>query len=325
MSAVRGKQYQQLVAEVAGVFDPGAKVTEGEWVAGPDGRLDLDVAIRGYINGQKVLIVIECKDFDSKASGKVGRPFVDALDSKRHDLGASIAIICSNSGFTSDALRKAKRKGIGMISVLRKGDGRVKAEILEEIFLRRICFSDVRFTYHGVDDIASRLVGRPTIHLLRFGQHSLDDWLQHRATLVAMANPSFKQPLCASFEFKDPLTFNFGGEPMILRAVEVRCIYNIDWLCQSIRLDAALGMYDYIRGRVRLAPGANQYVIEGVNWDTAIPCDPPDESTLLSTGLLPGEIDFAMSMIEGLNIESLELATLEPYVIPSDLECKIQA
>jgi hypothetical protein len=324
MSAARGKPYQQLVAEVAGAFDRGAKVTEGEWVTGPDGRLDMDVAIRGSINGRQVLVVIECKDFDPKATGKVGREFVDALDSKRHDLGASIAIICSNSGFTSDALRKAKRKGIGMISVLRMGDGRVKAEILEEIILRRIRFCDVRFTYHGVDDIASRLAGRPTIHLLRFGQHSLDDWLQHRATLVAMANPSIDQPLRAHFEFKEPLRFNCRGEPMILRAVDVRFVYKTDWLCQTVRLDAALGLYDYFRGRVRLAPGANQYVIEGVNWDTAMPCDPPERSTPLSTGLLPGEIDFAMLMVEGLNIESPELAALEPYVVPSDLEVKIQ-
>src|SRR5215475_1322251 len=104
MNASRGKAYQQLVAEVANAFDPGAKVTEGEWIVGPDGRLDMDVAIRGKINGKDILIVIECKDFNPKSTGKVGREFVDALDSKRHDLGASIAMICSNSGFTADAL-----------------------------------------------------------------------------------------------------------------------------------------------------------------------------------------------------------------------------
>ena len=105
MNAPRGKPYQQLVAEVARVFDPGAVVTEGEWLSGPDGRLDMDVAIRGHINGQPVLVVIECKDFNLKTTGKVGREFVYALDSKRHDLGATVAIICSNSGFTADALR----------------------------------------------------------------------------------------------------------------------------------------------------------------------------------------------------------------------------
>lgn len=283
----------------------------------------MDVAVRGHINGQEILIVIECKDFDPNSTGKVGREYVDALDSKRHDLNASIAIICSNSGFTIDALRKAKRKGIGMISVLRKGDSRAKAEILEEIFLRRIQFRDVRFTYTGVDDIAPRLAGRSTLHLLRFDGYSLDDWLQHRATLIAIANPFCNQPLTASFEFKQPLTFGCGEESMILRAVGTSFVYNTEWLRQTVRLEAAAGMYDYIRGRIRLAPGENQYVIDGINWDTAEPCDPPEKSILLSTGSVPGEIDVALTMIEGLNIEALQLSQLEHHVAPNDLTCEI--
>jgi len=51
------------------------------------------------------VVVIECKDWNRP----IGIAFIDALDSKRRDLGASIAMICSNSGFTSDALRKAAR------------------------------------------------------------------------------------------------------------------------------------------------------------------------------------------------------------------------
>lgn len=324
MNGARGKPYQQLVAEVASAFDPGAKVTEGEWTVGPDGRLDMDVAIRGQINGREMLIVIECKDFNRRSTGKVGREFVDALDSKRHDLGASFAIICSNSGFTADALHKAKRKGIGMISVLRKGDGRVKVEIFEEILLHRIRFGEWQFTYHGVEDIESRLTDCRALHCLRFNGLSLDSWLQHRAVLVAMANPSINQRLRASFSFKEPITFSFGGEPLVLRAVEVSFVYNTIWLCQTVRLDATLGMYDYLRGRVRLAPGANQYVIEGINWDTARSCEAPEQSTLPSTGLLPGEIDMALVMLEGLSIaEAPELPQLEPYIIPSDLECTL--
>lgn len=323
MNTARGQPYQQLVADVARAFDPGAAVTEGEWISGPDGRLDMDVAIRGRINRQPILVVIECKDFDRKTTGKVGRKFVDALDSKRHDLGASVAIICSNSGFTSDALRKAKRKGIGMISVLRKGDGRARAEIHEEILLRRIKFGEWRFTYHSVEPIAEKL-GTPRIHLVRFGDRSLDAWLQHRALLVAMANPPITERLRASFEFKEPLAFSCGEESLVLRGVEVAFIYRTEWLSQTVRLDASLGMYDYLRGRVRLAPGENQYVIEGINWDTAAPCDPPDTSTPLSTGLLPGEVDVALVMVEGVDVAGApDLPDLERQVVPDDLRCSI--
>ena len=43
-------------------------------------------------------------------------------------------------------------------------------------------------------------------------------------------------------------------------------------------------------------------------------------------GLLPGELDIALIMNEGLNIEEApELPQLEAYVVPSDLECKLPA
>jgi hypothetical protein len=323
MSTARGRPYQQLVAEVARAFDPGAVVTEGEWISGPDGRLDMDVAIRGHIKGQPILVVIECKDFDVRTTGKVGREFVDALDSKRHDLGASGAIMCSNSGFTADALRKAKRKGIGMISVLRKGDGRARAEIHEEIFLRRVRFGEWRFTYHGVESIAQK-IGTPGIHSVRFAGRSLDAWLQHRAVLVAMANPSVTERLRASFQFREPLKFSCGEESLVLKAVEVGFVYRTEWLSQTVRLDASLGMYDYLRGRVRLAPGENQYVIEGINWDTAEPCDPPDASTPLLTGLRSGEVDIALVMVEGMNVAAApDPPDLECHVVPDDLQCSI--
>jgi hypothetical protein len=121
---------------MAKAFDSTADVQAGKWVEGPDGRLDMDVSIEGQVNGRPIRLVIECKDFDLRKSGRVGRPFVDALDSKRHDLGVDAAFICSNSGFTQDALRKARRKGIGMISVLAKGDSRAKAIIHKEIYFR---------------------------------------------------------------------------------------------------------------------------------------------------------------------------------------------
>ena len=47
----------------------------------------MDVSIEGQINGRAVRVVIECKDFDLRKTGPVGRPFVDAFDSERHDLG----------------------------------------------------------------------------------------------------------------------------------------------------------------------------------------------------------------------------------------------
>jgi hypothetical protein len=97
-------------------------------------------------------------------TGKVGRPFVDALDSKRHDLQADAAFICSNSGFTEDALNKARRKGIGAISVLAAADSRVKVVIEKEIYFRRVLLGERAFTYHGLD-IAGLNVAQESVFL----------------------------------------------------------------------------------------------------------------------------------------------------------------
>ena len=79
-----GKEYEELVAIVLRSLDPGATVDAGEWTEGPDGRLDLDVEIRGTADGSDRLVLIKCKH-----SGRpVGVDIVNALKSKREDLGA---------------------------------------------------------------------------------------------------------------------------------------------------------------------------------------------------------------------------------------------
>jgi hypothetical protein len=67
-----------------------------------------------------------------------------------------------------------------------------------------------------------------------------------------------------------------------------------------VRLDATAAIYDYLRGRLKLAPGVQQYVIEGVNFDTAKPIDaPPHAETSVGVGLQPGEIDVRLIMLHG--------------------------
>jgi hypothetical protein len=136
----QGREYETVVAETAQAFDLNATVSRGKWVVGPDGRRELDVLIEGTAEGRPTKGIIECKDFNPKTTGPVGINYVDALDSKRHDIGAHFSILCSNAGFTSDAIRKAKRVGIGLISLMRKGDSRVRFAVVEEIYTRKVKF-----------------------------------------------------------------------------------------------------------------------------------------------------------------------------------------
>src|SRR6266487_163455 len=100
-----GSEYEQIVGSVCQALEPGAEVVVGAWIEGPDGRRDMDVSIRGVRDGHPYLALVECNDWRTP----IGIGVVDALDSKRDDLGADLAVIYSNSGFTEDASRKAAR------------------------------------------------------------------------------------------------------------------------------------------------------------------------------------------------------------------------
>ena len=138
LSGKRGKPFERVVKEVLSTLDPRSVVRQGQWVTGPDGRRELDVLIEGSVEGVRRRVLVECKDFNPNTTGPVGIRFVDALESKRRDLAADVSFICSNAGFTTDAIRKAKRVGIGLIAVLRERDHRIRFQVREEIYIRRV-------------------------------------------------------------------------------------------------------------------------------------------------------------------------------------------
>jgi len=312
-----GRAYQELVASIVKAFDPGAQVEVGEWIEGPDGRLDMDVSIRGNFDGRPRLAVIECKDFDVRKTGKVGRPFVDALDSKRSDLHADFALICSNSGFTSDALRKAKRKQIGMISVLRKGDKRVKVRIKEEIYFRIVKLGQQTFSYTGRNL-------RPKVRLerndVKYVGRPVDAWLSQRAAFIACSQPTGSGQVNAKFRFAVSAIFDVQGIPTVLDSISVSCSTTSQWFAQTIELDAKKGIYDYLRRRVALVRGANEYLIKGVNFDEGTPIDFTPPKAERGVGLMPGEIDDNMVMVHGTTFSSeSEIPDLSPLIVPIDL------
>src|SRR4051812_23915152 len=100
--AKAGKEYEALVAAVVRAFDKGATVTAPDKVRGPDGIRDVDVSVRGTVDGVPRFTLIEAKDWNYKRP--VGIERIDALESKMRDLEADAAVLYSNSGFTGPAL-----------------------------------------------------------------------------------------------------------------------------------------------------------------------------------------------------------------------------
>ena len=315
----KGKPFQDFVASVAQAMDPSATVKAGQWVKGPDGRRDMDVLVEGSVDNRPFRVIIECKDYDPNTTGKVGIAFVDAIDSKRHDLRVDAAVICSNSGFSQDAIHKAKRKRIGLISVLKAGDARVKAIIEEEIYTRQIAVGTYNVTFHGTYTRVDRLEeityqGLPVLH-----------WLMHKVLLIVAGNPlAGHNNLVTTFRLLTPTEMLFGTNPGTVTQIDVRFPVETRWFSQIVTLDASLGMYDYVRGRVRLASGERQYTIKGVDIHDGTPIDFVPDRSELGAGLLPGELDLDLMLVNGIAIPDKEaIPDLDRLMHPDDLQWRL--
>lgn len=296
MASKKGSAYEDLVGAAMRAFDPGATVETGHWVEGPDGRRELDVVIRGDVEGTPRVLLIECKDFDPAKTGKVGIEYVDALESKRRDLGVDGAFLSSNSGFTDGALKKAKRTGIGLISVLKAGDKRVKLELQEVINVFHIDIVDVKATYHLLSDegpVASRLLRA------EYSGKPVATWIQHRAGIIVSADPAFPGGRVSRKQcFREPVDICADGECWSLAAITIDVEATVEWRRQVATLDASLGLYDYIRGTVRLAPGKQSLdVTFNVDRDAGEVVQYEPEYAGLAGALLPGEQKFLFGFV----------------------------
>jgi hypothetical protein len=234
------KAYQRVVAEVVGILNPQASVKEGQWIEGPDGRRDLDVEIRGRLEGREILVILECKDWRSP----VGIAAVDALDSKRRDVRATFAAICSNSGFTKHALRKALRNGIGMLSAVQQGNSAIRSEMYLERYRCEIRLQEQRIILHTcdgaqgaiVDDIFSVCcLGSPFFNWL-------DRWI-----CKAVQEHTSARRIRWKIMFKEPIDFESGPTHFRARGLTIIVTLESSWFRKLVKIEAAAGIYDHLK------------------------------------------------------------------------------
>jgi hypothetical protein len=258
-----GRAYEKFVADIVGTMSPGAKVEYGQLIVGPDGRRDLDVEIRGQINEEEQFIVIECKDWKEN----VGIGVVDALDSKRRDINADYALICSNSGFSADAIRKGKRVGIGMIAVLKSDDKNIKVVVKEEIYTKKIFIEDCKSICHFPDKLSSSKISKNCDpNDIKYNNLPVVNWIAEKQIPLVMFNPGGKK-INAYYKFKKPLHFVFDSVSALVSAYEIFLQIRTTWMSQIISIDASLGVYDFIQHRTIMPPGREQqYKLNGVDF-----------------------------------------------------------
>jgi hypothetical protein len=255
----RGDAYQNAVASVAKSIDPSAEVEVGAWTNGPDGRRDLDVVIRPKPAGSAPLVVIECKDWNRP----IGIAFIDALDSKRRDIGASIAMICSNSGFTADALRKAARVGIPSLAALIEGDNRIRVVVRNQIYTRIIEFIHHASTFHH-SNLSDEVKPPPYEKEWSYRGRSLEAWVAAKLLNIASLAARSRSFL-ARFRFREPIGFDIRGSNVLVSGIDIRAAFRVQWMTQIVEIGASQGMYDYLRKMVVFGPGSNKFHLENVD------------------------------------------------------------
>lgn len=324
MAKKKGTAYEELVATIIGsFFHENCTVKQGSWVDGPDGRRDMDVLIEGLIENKKLKILVECKDYDKSKTGRAGIELIDALDSKRHDLLIDRCLICSNSGFTDPALRKAKRKGIGAISVLKSGDGRVKIEIIEKIFYQIVNIENFTCSFH----LHKRSEGFD-ISSVQYKKLPVYLWVQQRMSLHAINTTVRKNNNLVNkyFRFKHPLQVKSKGRKFLLSSVEGTMAITNTWYSTDVRLDAKSAIYNYLSGQISLTPGGNNFQIHGldiVEKKGELEKRLPDDSELGVT-FNEDKRRIAVMMIEGLNFKSDdEIPKLNSYIVDEDMSLDI--
>ncbi|MEA2840995.1 MAG: hypothetical protein QOF41_2325 [Methylobacteriaceae bacterium] len=132
-----GTRYERLAAMVFKALEErNVVIHDVSLVGDSDVAHQIDVEI--VVNGTKRRVVIECKDFDVSGD-KVGLDIVRSFWAVAEDTKADEAIIISCNGFTQDAAKFAKAKGIKVV-ILRAfedkdWEGRIKTIVLNIIAL----------------------------------------------------------------------------------------------------------------------------------------------------------------------------------------------
>lgn len=318
----KGIPYEKVVAEILASLDPGASVEQGQWENGPDGYRELDVRIKGYFKGHEYKVLVECKDFNPQSTGPVGIQYVDALESKLRDLGYNRGIICSNAGFTQNAIKKAGRVGIGLISVMKKADSRIKYLVSEEIYTRVVKVEKLQFTFEGPSLLK---IADFSISDIFYKKESIENWVNGIVMKLIGSNP------IVSGEFRIILACN---RDLILTTPEgnivvTRLIINLNlsgvWLAQQVTLDATSGIFNWFHHRTILSPQENQLHIQGVNlYEGKVILKPPQRILDGILNLDEGEVDFAIVIVNGLGEPNKSGSEIDSYIRSEDLDMRIK-
>ena len=303
-----GDEYQSVVAAVAKAVHPHATVTDGEWIVGPDGRRDMDVAIRTP-SPMVRLILLECKDWDRP----VGIGAIDALESKRKDLGAANALMYSNSGFTKQALRKAARVGIGALSALRASDGIIKLRLQRDWVAKRLSVSRWFWIFYPAsEELDATDVGAADI---TYNGEAVVNWA-HEVSMRLLREYEGVDQFKYLLAFREPLDFVISHRLVRLKGLGFLAYCRRTWLSQTVQIDVSLGYYDHLAGRV-VIPNGEAYILGPVDphrWE------PLDDGWAEDAEPEPGTFDLRITFLNPIHTLDGPTPNLDPFVLEREIK-----
>ncbi|HEX5445181.1 MAG TPA: restriction endonuclease [Pirellulales bacterium] len=273
-----GKAYNELAQMMAAALEPKATVKMGQWIEGPDGKREVDVEVRGSPDEQAFFLLIECKDWKAP----VDIEEIDKLDSKRKDLSADRIMICSNSGFTKKALRKASRLGIDAVSVLACGNELVKLRLTREYVAKRLSVD--QWSLDLFPGEKSEPLFAPGGQLNRFDARDLRyaglpvaNWLHSLSADLLRENEGVSN-IVATFAFKQAVEFAIDGVAVELGGIRLRIACSRKWFSRVVSEDVSLGYFDWIRQFV-IVPDKECWAIGpfSSSWDGWQEVEEPDD------------------------------------------------
>jgi Restriction endonuclease len=321
-TAKAGTAFEQCVATVVRALAPNARVTQGVWVAGPDGTRDQDVLIEATLGGKAFRGIVECKDYDKSKTGPVGIAVVDALDSKRRDLACDLALICSNAGFTEPAIRKATRVGISLVGVFREGDERIRFQVSEYFYFRRLKIERIGFRL-------DRLVNGVTEHCstplsAKYKGVPISKWVCHHAVSVITCNPIGAGSYEAAFRFKAPTQFALeGGGSFEATGLFAEFTLSGGWFEQLGSIDGTAGLYDFIRRRAKVGTAPHKVHFKGLDLEQGTPVDFPPRQELELADTAPDESWIQLLYLQDCNCHGPP-SPLEELIASEDLDLMVR-
>jgi len=286
-----GIEYQELVALVAKALDPKADVQVGHWIEGPDGAREVDVAVRGTVEGVPHFVHIECKDWKRPVDIQA----IDSLDSKRRDLSADAAMLFSNSGFTKKALRKAERVGIDVISAIAAGNHIIRPMIERELVAKRLSVESFNLILYPSKECVNTFPDLWDYRTLRYQGHPFANWLANLSTkLLQRHEGNSKIVETASFKIETP--FSLDDISIVLLGFRAEFSCTRSWLSQTVREDVSLGLYNHITRRLTV-PSKQIWTIGKIDqeaWNQIKGDDDPEEWT---KPLYPGSFRLDLTLL----------------------------